>query len=67
MSNRPPHVREIAKTLAPTTGPETPADAVVRLMRYYERLDCVERYAFVSVLVADYVAGRATALVSEAQ
>ncbi len=49
------HIEEIAETLAPEHGPESPSEAVKRLLDYYERLDHPDRYGFVAVLLYEMV------------
>ena len=58
MSNLTAHIKEIAKTLAPEYGPETPVKAVNRLVTYYQTLDEADKHAFVEVLVCELVAQR---------
>ena len=53
MSDLSSHTREIGKTLAPAYGPETPGEAVARLLEYYQRLDGADRHAFVCVLISE--------------
>ena len=53
------HIRAVGDTLAPEHGPETPGEAVARLLAHYESLGADERYAFVAALVGEVVAGRA--------
>ncbi len=51
-----PHLRELSKTLAPEYGPETPSEAVSRLLEYYQRLDgprLVELDAFQKLAESD--------------
>ncbi len=51
-----PHLRELSKTLAPEYGPETPSEAVSRLLEYYQRLDgprLVELDAFQQLVNGD--------------
>ena len=52
------HIREVAETFAPERGPETPTEAVDRLLEYYRELEKDEQYGFVVALVAEVVAGR---------
>ncbi len=54
------HIEEIANTLAPEHGPESPSEAVSRLLKYYERLGRDEQFPFVAVLLYELVALRAS-------
>ncbi len=58
MSNLSPHIRELNKTLAPEYGPETPSEAVSRLLEHYQRLDEQGQLAFVAALIGDAVTQR---------
>ena len=49
------HTREIGKTLAPVYGPESPSDAVDRLLEYYYELSEADKYAFVAALIGELV------------
>ena len=55
MSNLQQHIKEIAKTLAPEYGPESPSEAVNRLLEYYQRFDTPDRTAFVAALIGELV------------
>lgn len=55
MLNLKPHIREIGKTLTPERGPETPAEAVERLLAYYQNLEPAEQTAFVAALMTEAV------------
>ena len=55
------HTREIGKTLAPVYGPESPSDAVDRLLEYYYKLSEADKYAFVAALIAELVTLKAAA------
>lgn len=55
MSDLQSHTREVGKTLAPEYGPETPSDAVDRLLECYQKLDEAERYGFVAALIGELV------------
>ena len=55
MSNLKPHIKEIGKTLTPERGPETPGDAVERLLTYYLNLERAEQLAFVAALMTEAV------------
>ena len=61
MSDLSRHIREVGITRAPEYGPETPSEAVNRLLRFYQRLDEVERFAFVATLVGELVTERTKA------
>ena len=61
MSNLSPHIKEIGQTLAPAYGPETPSEAVNRLLGFYHRLDEAERFAFVAALIGEVVTERTQA------
>ena len=56
-----PHIKEIGKTLAPVYGPESPSDAVDRLLEYYYRLSEADRDAFVAALIGELVTLKAAA------
>ena len=56
MSNLQSHIKELGKTLAPAYGPETPSEAVNRLLAYYEKLGDAEKPAFVATLIGEVVA-----------
>ena len=53
MSDLSSHIKEIGKTLAAEYGPETPSEAVDRLLRYYQKLDEADKYAFVAALIGE--------------
>ena len=53
MSDLSPHIKEIGKTLAPVYGPESPSDAVDRLLEYYYRLSEADKDAFVAALIGE--------------
>ena len=55
------HIEELSKTLNPIYGPETPSEAVNRLLGFYQRLDKAERFAFVATLIGEVVTARARA------
>ena len=55
MSNLSPHIKEIGKTLAPEYGPESPSQAVDRLLRYYRREGDQGKQAFVAALIGECV------------
>ena len=61
MSNLSPHIKELSKTLNPLYGPETPSEAVNRLLGFYQRLPEGERFAFVATLIGDVVTERTQA------
>ena len=61
MSNLLIHAQEIGKTLAPAYGPESPSDAVDRLIEYYYRLSEADKYAFVAALIGELVTLKAAA------
>ena len=61
MSNLSPHIKELSKTLNPLYGPETPSEAVNRLLGFYQRLDEAERFAFVATLIGEVVTERTQA------
>ena len=61
MSDLSPHIKEIGKTLAPVYGPESPSDAVDRLLEYYYRLSEADKYAFVAALIGELVTLKAAA------
>ena len=54
-------LQELGKTLDPMYGPETPAEAVNRLLGFYQRLDEDERFAFVATLIGEVVTERTQA------
>ena len=54
-------LKELGKTLDPMYGPETPTEAVDRLLEFYQRLDDAERFAFVAALIGEVVTERARA------
>ena len=57
-----PHIiKEIGKTLHPAYGPETPTEAVNRLLGFYQRLPEAERFAFVAALIGEVVTERTQA------
>ena len=55
------HAQEIGKTLAPVYGPESPSDAVDRLLEYYYRLSEADKDAFVAALIGELVTLKAAA------
>ena len=55
------HIEELSKTLNPIYGPETPSEAVNRLLGFYQRLDKAERFAFVATLIGEVVTERTQA------
>ena len=55
------HTREIGKPLAPVYGPESPSDAVDRLLEYYYELSEADKYAFVAALIGELVTLKAAA------
>ena len=55
------HIEELSKTLNPLYGPETPSEAVNRLLGFYQRLDKAERFAFVATLIGEVVTERTQA------
>ncbi len=61
MSNLLIHAQEIGKTLAPVYGPESPSDAVDRLLEYYYRLSEADKHAFVAALIGELVTLKAAA------
>ena len=61
MSNLLIHAQEISKTLAPVYGPESPSDAVDRLLEYYYRLSEADKDAFVAALIGELVTLKAAA------
>ena len=61
MSNLLIHAQEIGKTLAPVYGPESPSDAVDRLLEYYYRLSEADKDAFVAALIGELVTLKAAA------
>ena len=61
MSNLLIHAQEIGKTLAPVYGPESPSDAVDRLLEYYYELSEADKYAFVAALIGELVTLKAAA------
>ena len=56
MSNLQSHIKELGKTLAPAYGPETPSEAVNRLLEYYAKLSDSDKPAFVAALIGEVVA-----------
>ena len=58
MSILSPHIAEVGKTLSPLYGPETPTEAVNRLLGFYQRLPEGERFAFVATLIGELVMER---------
>ena len=61
MSHLSLHIEELSKTLNPLYGPETPTEAVNRLLGFYQRLDEAERFAFVATLIGELVMERTRA------
>ena len=61
--SKPPNstLRKSAKTLAPVYGPESPSDAVDRLLEYYYELSEADKYAFVAALIGELVTLKAAA------
>lgn len=59
MSDLEPHIKEIGKTLTPERGPETPGEAVERLLAYYLNLEPAEQPAFVAALITEAVSLKA--------
>ncbi len=59
MSDFKPHVKEMGKTLAPERGPETPGEAVERLLAYYLNLEPAAQTAFVAALITGAVSLKA--------
>ena len=55
------HTREIGKTLAPVYGPESPSDAVDRLLEYYYELSEADKDWFVAALIGELVTLKAAA------
>ena len=55
MSNLQRHIEEISKTLAPEYGPESPSEAVDRLLEYYQKLSPVDHVGFVAALIGEVV------------
>ena len=55
MSNLQRHIEEISKTLAPEYGPESPSEAVDRLLEYYQKLGPVDQVGFVAALVGEVI------------
>ena len=58
-------VDAVGRTLDPARGPETPAEAVDRLSRFYRRLPADDRDAFAAVLIGEVVALRAAGRAAE--
>ena len=56
MTNLQSHIKELGKTLAPAYGPETPGEAVDRLLEYYAKLSDSDKPAFVAALIGEVVA-----------
>ena len=56
MTNLQSHIKELGKTLAPAYGPETPSEAVDRLLEYYAKLNDADKPAFVAALIGEVVA-----------
>ena len=56
MTNLQSHIKELGKTLAPAYGPETPSEAVDRLLKYYAKLSESDKPAFVAALIGEVVA-----------
>ena len=56
MTNLQSHIKELGKTLAPAYGPETPSEAVDRLLEYYAKLSESDKPAFVAALIGEVVA-----------
>ena len=59
MSDLDLHIKEIGKTLTPERGPETPGEAVERLLAYYLNLEPAEQPAFVAALITEAVSLKA--------
>ena len=59
MSDLKPHIKEIGKTMTPERGPETPGEAVERLLAYYLNLEPLEQPAFVAALITEAVSLKA--------
>ena len=55
------HIHEVTRTLEPACGPETPSQAVNRLLEYYQRLEDTDKYGFVSALIGEVVTLKAVA------
>ena len=55
MTNLQSHIKELGKTLAPAYGPETPSEAVNRLLEYYAKLSDADKPAFVAALIGEVV------------
>ena len=54
-------LKELGKTLDPARGPETPTEAVDRLLGFYQRLPDGERFAFVAAFIGEVVTERTRA------
>ncbi len=57
----PDLLKAVSQTLDPAYGPETPSEAVNRLLGFYQRLDEAERFAFVATLIGEVVTERTQA------
>ena len=55
MSTLQRHIEVVERTLAPEYGPETSAEAIDRLFKYYQRLGEDDRTAFVAALIGELV------------
>ena len=55
MSDLQKHTREIGKTLAPEYGPESPGEAIDRLLNYYLKQGHEDRTEIAAVMIAELV------------